>query len=38
VIGRGHRAVILDRMIAAMKDRANVWFATHEDVAAFLTG
>jgi peptidoglycan/xylan/chitin deacetylase (PgdA/CDA1 family) len=38
VIGRGHRAVILDRMIAAMKDRANVWFARHEDVAAFLTG
>jgi peptidoglycan/xylan/chitin deacetylase (PgdA/CDA1 family) len=38
VIGRGHRAVILDRMIAAMKERANVWFASHEDVAAFLTG
>ena len=27
VIGRGHRAAILDRMIAAMKDRAEVWFA-----------
>jgi hypothetical protein len=34
----GHRVAILDRMIATMKDRANVWFASHEDVAAFLVG
>jgi peptidoglycan/xylan/chitin deacetylase (PgdA/CDA1 family) len=38
VIGRGHRAVLLERLIDAMRAKANVWFATHGDVAAFVTG
>ena len=37
VIGRGHRAALLDRLIEECKQRANVWFATHADVAAFVT-
>jgi peptidoglycan/xylan/chitin deacetylase (PgdA/CDA1 family) len=36
VIGRGHRAALLDDLITQMSERARVWFATHEDVAAFL--
>jgi hypothetical protein len=38
VTGRGHRARLLDRMVATMKERADVWFAGHEDVAAFVAG
>jgi peptidoglycan/xylan/chitin deacetylase (PgdA/CDA1 family) len=38
VIGRGHRAKLLDRMITAMTERARVWFAGHDDVAAFVSG
>jgi peptidoglycan/xylan/chitin deacetylase (PgdA/CDA1 family) len=33
VIGRGHRAALLEQMIAAMRERATVWFATHDEVA-----
>jgi peptidoglycan-N-acetylglucosamine deacetylase len=38
VIGRGHRAQLLDDLITEMKAKANVWFARHEDVAAFIAG
>jgi peptidoglycan/xylan/chitin deacetylase (PgdA/CDA1 family) len=38
VIGRGHRAALLDRLVSTMKERADVWFARHDDVAAFVTG
>jgi peptidoglycan/xylan/chitin deacetylase (PgdA/CDA1 family) len=38
VIGRGHRAALLERLIAEMRRRADVWFATHGDVAGFLVG
>jgi peptidoglycan/xylan/chitin deacetylase (PgdA/CDA1 family) len=38
VIGRGYRAQLLDDLIAAMKAKADVWFARHEDVAAFVVG
>jgi peptidoglycan/xylan/chitin deacetylase (PgdA/CDA1 family) len=36
VIGRGHRAALLERLIETMRERANVWFASHGDVAAFV--
>ena len=36
VIGRGHRMALLDRLIAEVRERADVWFATHADVAAFV--
>jgi len=36
VIGRGHRAALLDRLIARMSESAQMWFASHEDVAAFV--
>jgi peptidoglycan/xylan/chitin deacetylase (PgdA/CDA1 family) len=38
VIGRGYRAVLLERLIAAMRERADVWFAPHGDVSAWVTG
>jgi hypothetical protein len=38
VIGRGYRAQLLDDLISAMRAKANVWFARHEDVAAFVVG
>ena len=38
VIGRGYRAALLERLIVAMRQQANVWFATHADVAAWVTG
>jgi peptidoglycan/xylan/chitin deacetylase (PgdA/CDA1 family) len=38
VIGRGHRAALLDRLIADMSERADIWFATHGDVAAYVAG
>jgi peptidoglycan-N-acetylglucosamine deacetylase len=38
VIGRGYRAALLDRLIQECRRRANVWFATHQDVAAFVVG
>jgi len=28
---------LLDRLITAVSERADVWFATHADVAAFVT-
>ncbi|RKQ93356.1 polysaccharide deacetylase [Solirubrobacter pauli] len=37
VIGRGHRMALLDRLIREVSERADVWFATHADVAAFVT-
>ena len=37
VIGRGHRAALLDRLIAAIKDEADACFMTHADVAAWVT-
>ncbi len=36
VIGRGYRAQLLDRLISEIKQRGDVWFATHEDVAGWL--
>jgi hypothetical protein len=38
VIGRGYLARLLDELIGAMKAKAKVWFARHEDVAAFVVG
>jgi peptidoglycan-N-acetylglucosamine deacetylase len=38
VIGRGYRAQLLDDFITAVKKKTGVWFATHEDVAAFVSG
>ena len=38
VIGRGYRAQLLDELIVAIKAKAKVWFARHEDVAAFVVG
>ena len=37
VIGRGYRAALLDRLIAAVRERGKVWFATHADVARWVT-
>ena len=37
VIGRGYRIQLLDDLITAVRERADVWFATHADVAAFVT-
>jgi hypothetical protein len=37
VIGRGYRAQLLDRLIHAMHERGPVWFATHGDVARWVT-
>ena len=37
VIGRGYRMQLLDDLITAVRERADVWFATHADVAAFVT-
>ena len=34
VIGRGYRMQLLDDLITAIRERADVWFATHADVAA----
>jgi peptidoglycan-N-acetylglucosamine deacetylase len=36
VIGRGYRAALLERLIAEMRERANVWFATHSEVEQWL--
>jgi peptidoglycan/xylan/chitin deacetylase (PgdA/CDA1 family) len=38
VIGRGYRARLLDDLITEMTSKAKVWFAAHEDVAAFVAG
>ena len=38
VIGRGHRAALLERLIDEMRSRAKVWFAAHGDVARWVTG
>jgi peptidoglycan-N-acetylglucosamine deacetylase len=38
VIGRGHRAALLDRLIAEMRERGVVWFAPHADVQRWVTG
>ena len=38
VIGRGYRARLLDELITSMTAKAKVWFARHEDVAAFVVG
>jgi peptidoglycan/xylan/chitin deacetylase (PgdA/CDA1 family) len=37
VIGRGHRIALIDRLIATVRERADVWFATHADVTAVVT-
>jgi peptidoglycan/xylan/chitin deacetylase (PgdA/CDA1 family) len=36
VIGRGYRVGLLERLIAGMRERGQVWFATHGDVAAWV--
>jgi peptidoglycan/xylan/chitin deacetylase (PgdA/CDA1 family) len=36
VIGRGYRAALLDRLVSEIKARADVWFATHGDVARWV--
>jgi peptidoglycan/xylan/chitin deacetylase (PgdA/CDA1 family) len=36
VIGRGYRMAALRTLIAGMRERARVWFATHSDVADLL--
>jgi peptidoglycan/xylan/chitin deacetylase (PgdA/CDA1 family) len=36
VIGRAHRAHLLDQLIGQMSESTAVWFATHGDVAAFV--
>jgi peptidoglycan/xylan/chitin deacetylase (PgdA/CDA1 family) len=36
VIGRGYRAQLLDRLIEQIKQRGNVWFGSHGDVAAWV--
>jgi peptidoglycan/xylan/chitin deacetylase (PgdA/CDA1 family) len=36
VIGRGHRARLLEDLIVQVRERADVWFPTHGDVAAFV--
>jgi peptidoglycan/xylan/chitin deacetylase (PgdA/CDA1 family) len=33
VVGRGYRLAALERLVGAMRDRADVWFATHGQVA-----
>jgi peptidoglycan/xylan/chitin deacetylase (PgdA/CDA1 family) len=38
VTGRGLRAVMLNDLIVEMRERANVWFASHREVHAFLQG
>jgi peptidoglycan/xylan/chitin deacetylase (PgdA/CDA1 family) len=38
VIGRGLRAAMLRELIIGMRERANVWFAPHREVHAFLEG
>ena len=37
VIGRGYRANLLDTLITRMSESSSTWFATHGDVAAFVT-
>lgn len=34
IIGRGYRFLALERLVAELDARANVWFATHAEVAA----
>ena len=36
VVGRGHRLLALERLIGEMRERADVWFATHGQVAALV--
>jgi hypothetical protein len=36
VVGRGHRAALLEQLVEQMRARADVWFASHGDVGAFL--
>jgi peptidoglycan/xylan/chitin deacetylase (PgdA/CDA1 family) len=38
VIGRGYRAILLERLIVEMRARGNPWFATHGDVERWLVG
>jgi peptidoglycan-N-acetylglucosamine deacetylase len=38
VIGRGHRAALLERLIGEIRARGDVWFATHAEVERCLTG
>jgi peptidoglycan/xylan/chitin deacetylase (PgdA/CDA1 family) len=38
VVGRGYRFAALERLVAAMRDRADVWFATHGQVADLVLG
>ena len=33
----GHRARLLDKFITEVRERSDPWFATHADVAAFVT-
>ncbi len=35
VIGHRHRIRMLDRLVAYMKSKPGVWFATHADIAAY---
>ncbi|MCP5198961.1 MAG: polysaccharide deacetylase [Gammaproteobacteria bacterium] len=36
VIGHRYRAAMLDRLIAYMKSKPGVWFATHEEIARYV--
>ena len=36
VIGRGHRLAALAALITAMRERATIWFARHDEVAEIL--
>jgi peptidoglycan/xylan/chitin deacetylase (PgdA/CDA1 family) len=38
VIGRGHRAALLERLIVQMRERGVVWFAPHADVQRWVVG
>jgi hypothetical protein len=38
VAGRGLRAVMLNDLMVEMRERANVWFASHREVHALLQG
>jgi peptidoglycan-N-acetylglucosamine deacetylase len=35
--GRGYRALMLEELFGAMRERASVWFATHGEIASWLT-
>jgi hypothetical protein len=38
VIGHRYRMKMLDRLVQHMKNKPGVWFATHEQIANYVTG